>query len=124
MKLSAIVPVFNEEIALPLLRRRLEPALQQCTDDYEILFVNDGSADGTLDLLKTWAAQDKRIKIISLSRNFGKEAALTAGLSAAQGDAIAVLDADLQDPPEIIPQLWAKFQEGFDNVYGIRQNLV
>jgi glycosyltransferase involved in cell wall biosynthesis len=122
MKLSVIVPVFNEESVLPQLRTRLEPAVQQCTPDYELLFINDGSTDGTLTLLKTWAADDKRIKIVSLSRNFGKEAALTAGLAAATGDGVAVLDADLQDPPEILPQLWEKFQQGFDNVYGVRQD--
>ena len=122
MQLSDIVPVFNESEVLPQLRGRLEPVLAQCTTDYEILFVNDGSTDDTLTLLKTWAAQDPRIKIISLSRNFGKEAAVTAGLSAATGEAVALLDADLQDPPEIIVQLWNKFKEGFDNVYGVRQD--
>lgn len=122
MKLSVILPVFNEASVLPALRARLEPAVQTCTQDYELIFVNDGSADGTLSVLKTWAGQDKRIKIISLSRNFGKEAALTAGLTAATGDGIAVLDADLQDPPEVLPQLWEKFQQGFDNVYGVRKD--
>lgn len=122
MKLSVIVPVFNEESVLPGLKTRLEPAVQNCTPDYELLFIDDGSTDGTLALLKTWAAADKRIKIISLSRNFGKEAALTAGLTAATGDGVAVLDADLQDPPEILPQLWEKLGQGFDNVYGVRQD--
>jgi len=122
MQLSVIVPVFNEEAVLPSFFARLRPALDACTADYEILFINDGSSDGTLSLLKTYAAQDKRVKIISLSRNFGKEAALTAGLTAARGEAVLLLDADLQDPPEIIPQLWEKFQQGFDNVYGVRQD--
>ena len=122
MQLSVVVPVFNEEAVLPSFVARLQPALAQCTADYEILFINDGSADGTLCLLKTYAAQDKRVKIISLSRNFGKEAALTAGLTAAQGAGVILLDADLQDPPEIILQLWEKFQQGFDNVYGVRQD--
>lgn len=122
MQLSVIVPVFNEEAVLPQLRERLEPALLACTQEYELFFVNDGSTDGTLPLLKTWAAHDNRIKIISLSRNFGKEAAVTAGLVAATGEAVLLLDADLQDPPEIIPQFWAKFKEGFDNIYGVRQD--
>ena len=122
MQLSVVIPVFNENEVLPHLRGRLVPVLDKCTPDYEILFVNDGSTDDTLTLLKTWAAQDKRIKIISLSRNFGKEAAVTAGLSAGAGQAVIILDADLQDPPEIIPQLWEKFKEGFDNVYGVRQD--
>ncbi len=122
MQLSVVIPVFNENEVLPQLRERLSPVLDKCTTDYEIIFVNDGSTDNTLPLLKTWAAQDNRIKIISLSRNFGKEAAVTAGLSAATGQAVIILDADLQDPPEIIPQLWEKFKEGFDNVYGVRQD--
>ena len=122
MQLSVVIPVFNENEVLPQLRARLSPVLDKCTTDYEIIFVNDGSTDNTLPLLKTWAAQDNRIKIISLSRNFGKEAAVTAGLSAATGQAVIILDADLQDPPEIIPQLWEKFKEGFDNVYGVRQD--
>jgi len=122
MELSAVIPVFNEAAALPGLRTRLLPALQRCTSQYELIFVNDGSGDDTLPLLKTWAEQDKQIKVISLSRNFGKEAALTAGLTAAQGQAVVVLDADLQDPPELIPQLWEKFREGYDNVYGVRKD--
>ena len=122
MQLSVVIPVFNENEVLPQLRARLSPVLDKCTTDYEIIFVNDGSTDNTLPLLKTWAAQDNRIKIISLSRNFGKEAAVTAGLRAATGQAVIIWDADLQDPPEIIPQLWEKFKEGFDNVYGVRQD--
>lgn len=122
MQLSVVIPVFNENEVLPQLRARLNPVLDKCTTDYEIIFVNDGSTDNTLPLLKTWAAQDNRIKIISLSRNFGKEAAVTAGLSASTGQAVIILDADLQDPPEIIPQLWEKFKEGFDNIYGVRQD--
>ena len=122
MELSVIVPVFNEAEVLPQLRARLEPVLSACHPEYEILFINDGSTDSTLPLLKTWAAKDKRIKIISLSRNFGKEAAVTAGLKASTGRAAIILDADLQDPPELIREFWKKFQEGYDNVYGVRQN--
>ncbi len=122
MKLSVLIPVFNEENVLTPLRTRLEPAVRACTEDYEILFINDGSTDGTLSVLKTWAAQDNRIKILSLSRNYGKEAAITAGLSAATGQAVALLDADLQDPPEILTDFWEKFNQGYDNIYGVRQN--
>lgn len=122
MKLSVVIPVFNEESVLPLLRTRVEPAASACTPDYELIFVNDGSTDGTLTLLKTWADTDKRIKVLSLSRNYGKEAAVTAGLSAATGQAVALLDADLQDPPEILSTFWEKFNQGFDNIYGVRQD--
>ena len=122
MQLSVVVPVLNEADALPLWRAQVLPAVQACTQDYEIIFVNDGSTDGTLACLKTWGAEDTRIKIISLSRNFGKEAALSAGLQAAHGDAVILLDADLQDPPELIAEFWQKFQAGFDNVYGVRKD--
>ena len=122
MQLSAVIPVFNEHEVLPLLRARLLPALHACTPDYEILFVNDGSTDGTLPLLKEWAASEPKIKIISLSRHFGKEAAIQAGLTASTGQAVVLLDADLQDPPELIPALWEKFKQGFDNIYAVRQN--
>lgn len=122
MELSAIIPVYNEQDALPLLRKRLEPALQKCTPDYEIIFVSDASQDGTLPLLKNWAAENKQIKVISLSRHFGKEAATLAGISAATGQAVVLMDADLQDPPELITTFWGKFKEGFDNVYGTRQD--
>ena len=122
MQLSVVVPVLNEMDALPAWRRQVLPAVEACSQNYEIIFVNDGSTDGTLPLLKTWAAEDTRFKIISLSRNFGKEAALSAGLQAAGGDAVILLDADLQDPPELVGKFWQKFQEGFDNVYGVRQD--
>ncbi len=122
MQLSVVIPVLNEQESLPLLRARLVPVLQACTNDYEIIFVNDGSDDGSLDLLKNWAAENKQIKVISLSRRFGKESATLAGLSASTGQAVVLLDADLQDPPELITTLWEKFKQGFDNVYGIRQD--
>ena len=122
MQLSVLVPVFNEEEVLPAFRTRLEPALSPCTPDHEIIFINDGSTDGTLPLLKQWAKQDKHIKVLSLSRNFGKEAAITAGLQASSGQAVIILDADLQDPPELMGALWKKFKEGYDNVYGVRQD--
>ena len=122
MELSVIIPVYNEQEALPLLRKRLEPVLQKCTSSYEILFINDASQDGSLALLKNWATENKQIKVISLSRRFGKESATLAGLSASTGQAVILMDADLQDPPELITTFWEKFKEGFDNVYGTRQD--
>lgn len=91
------------------------------TDNYEVICINDGSRDRTLDLLHEYRAQDDRIKIINLSRNFGKDAGLTAGLDFATGDAVVMLDADLQDPPELIPMFVEKWREGFDVVYGQRR---
>lgn len=122
MELSVIIPVYNEQEALPLLRKRLEPVLQKCTPDHEIIFVNDASQDGSLALLKNWATENKQIKVVSLSRRFGKESATLAGLSAGTGQAVVLMDADLQDPPELITAFWEKFKEGFDNVYGTRQD--
>ena len=122
MQLSVVVPVFNESAVLPSFLQQLLPVLDQCSPDYEILFVNDGSTDGTLPLLKEWARNNPAIKVISLSRNFGKEAACSAGLSASRGDAVALIDADLQDPPQLLLTFWEKFKAGYDNIYGVRQD--
>ena len=122
MELSVIIPVLNEEAALPALRARLCPVLNTCTSDYEIIFSNDGSTDTTPSLIKAWAMEDKRVKMISLSRRFGKEAAMLAGLAASTGQGVVLMDADLQDPPELIAVFWEKFKAGFDNVYGVRKD--
>lgn len=117
---SVVVPMHNEEDALSSLFTRLEPALQAVTMDYEIVCVDDGSTDGTLAHLVQNRIRDERIKVISLSRNFGKDIALSAGLDHAEGDAVIPIDADLQDPPELIGDMVLKWQEGFDVVYGRR----
>ena len=124
MKIALIVPAYNEEEALPVFWQAVEPVLQKENGfRFEYIFVNDGSTDGTLSYLKDLSARNKYVKVISLSRNFGKEAALTAGLNeAVQADAAIVMDADLQDPPELIPAFLEKFKEGYDVVYGTRQN--
>ena len=124
MKIALIVPAYNEEEALPVFWQAVEPVLQKENGfRFEYIFVNDGSTDGTLPYLKDLSARNKYVKVISLSRNFGKEAALTAGLNeAVQADAAIVMDADLQDPPELIPAFLEKFKEGYDVVYGTRQN--
>lgn len=119
-RLSLVVPMYNEQEMTRLFFEKTLPLVQQCTDDYEFIFVNDGSRDHTLANLKELAAQNPRVKVLSLSRNFGKEAAVTAGLEVSSGDAVIILDADLQDPPELIPQFWEKFEQGFENVYGVR----
>lgn len=116
--LSIVVPAFNEEEVLPEFHRRLSAVLDTLDCSCEILYVNDGSSDKTLQTIR--AFHDPRIAVIDLSRNFGKEIALTAGLDHARGDAVVVIDADLQDPPELIPQLVAQWQLGYDVVYARR----
>lgn len=120
--LTAVVPCYNEAEVLPLLHARLMDALAAIDADVRVLFVDDGSTDGTGEALLALAAADARIGALLLSRNFGKEAALTAGLDHAEGDAVVVLDADLQDPPELIATFWARFREGHDVVYGVRRS--
>lgn len=118
--LSVVVPVYNEEQVLPEFHRRLVKTLDELNVPAEFLYVNDGSKDRTLEILIELHTQDPRTGVINLSRNFGKETALTAGLDRAVGDATIVIDADLQDPPELIPALVSKWQEGFDVVYAKR----
>ncbi|SRR5581483_238725 len=118
--LSVVVPVLNEERGLDPLLVRLRPVLDGLDLDWEIVFVDDGSTDRTLARLKGLNAQDKRIKAVSLSRNFGKEIAVAAGLSYARGDAVVLMDADLQHPPEMIADFVRNWRAGFEVVYGRR----
>lgn len=118
--LSIIIPAYNEEAILPVLRSRLSEFLPTLPCPVEVIFINDGSSDRTLDLLMEWAGADVRIKVLGLARNFGHQAAVTAGLDAAAGDAIVIIDADLQDPPEIIIHMIEKYREGYHVVYGQR----
>ncbi len=118
--LSVVVPAFNEAEVLTCFHDRLSAVLQDVLLSAEIVYVNDGSSDATLDVMRTLAANDGRVAIVNLSRNFGKEIALTAGLDHAQGDAVVVIDADLQDPPELIHELIRRWREGYDVVYAKR----
>ncbi len=120
--LSIIIPMFNEAEGLTQLFARLQPVLSQVTENYEIVCVDDGSRDITYEMLARRHAADSRIKAIRFSRNFGKEVALSAGLDAAQGKAVIPLDADLQDPPEIIPEMWQKWKEGYQVVLATRRS--
>ena len=120
--LSIVVPAYNEEEVLPEFHRRTAAVLDELPMEAEVVYVNDGSKDSTLQVLRELHAQDVRVGIVDLSRNFGKEIALTAGLDAARGDAVVVIDADLQDPPELIPELLRKWSEGFDVVYAQRES--
>lgn len=118
--LSIVIPMFNEEEVIPLLRARLESAKSLFTCPIEIILVDDGSVDRTMILLDEWAAAAPEVKVVSLSRNFGHQIAVSAALHFARGDAIAIMDADLQDPPELLPQMLVHFLEGYDVVYGQR----
>lgn len=121
-QVSVVVPMYNEEEALGGFFEALEPVLRQLGESYEIICVNDGSRDRTLELLTQRAEADARIKIIDFSRNFGKEAALSAGLDATSGQAVIPIDADLQEPPELIPQMLAHWKEGYDVVLARRKS--
>lgn len=121
-ELSIVVPMYNEEECIQPFFRELLPVLSKLTDRFEVLCINDGSSDGTLELLKQERRQDNRIRIIGLSRNFGKEAALTAGLHFARGAAVVPMDADLQDPPQLINALVEKWRQGYDVVHAVRKS--
>ncbi len=119
-KLSILVPMYNEVEVLPVFFAKISDVLQSIALDYEIICVNDGSTDDTLAWLKAKAATDSRLKIISFSRNFGKEPAMSAAVDFATGDAAIPIDVDLQDPPELIQDMVAKWFEGYDVVYAKR----
>ena len=119
--LSVVVPMYYEQEVVQECHRRITKVLSTMPD-YEIIYVNDGSRDQTLPLLKQIAAQDPRAHIISFSRNFGHQAAVSAGIAYAQGDAVVIIDADLQDPPELIPQMVERWQQGSDVVYAKRSH--
>ncbi|HIG65569.1 MAG TPA: glycosyltransferase [Methyloprofundus sp.] len=118
--LSIIIPFHNEQEVISECQRRISAAVAAIDMQIEILYVNDGSKDDSLDILIALMQQDKRIKIIDLSRNFGKETAMTAGLDVAKGDAVVIIDADLQDPPELITEMVKIWRTGFDVVYAKR----
>jgi glycosyltransferase involved in cell wall biosynthesis len=121
-ELSVVVPVYNEEDNLAHLHDRLTAVLEGEGMSHEIVFVDDGSQDSSLELMYSIAARDGGIVIVELARNFGQQVAISAGLDYAQGNAVITMDADLQDPPEVLPQFIAKWQEGYDVVYAIREH--
>jgi dolichol-phosphate mannosyltransferase len=120
--LSIIIPVYNEEKNIPLLYERLTSIVKAMQKSYEFIFVNDGSADNSLFCVKSLAAQDEHIKFIDLSRNFGHQVAVSAGLDFCNGKAVVIIDADLQDPPELIAEMYQKVQEGYEVVYAKRRS--
>jgi glycosyltransferase involved in cell wall biosynthesis len=121
IKLSLVIPIFNEEAVFDQLKQRLIAALPLLPASTEVLLVNDGSSDATGPLIRELCLQDEHFVGVHLTRNFGHQMAMCSGLELARGEAVAVLDGDLQDPPEILPAFYAKLQEGYDVVYAIRQ---
>ena len=119
-RVSLVIPVYNEAEVLPILRDRLSQVADSLPASLEILLVNDGSSDGSMEALVEWAQQDRRVKVLSFARNFGHQIAVTAGLDYATGDAVVVMDADLQDPPEVIHEMLFQYCRGYDVVYGRR----
>lgn len=120
VRYSIVVPVFNEEAVIAATYRRLKQVMEQTGESYELLFVNDGSRDDTAVILRGFSQWDETVKLINFSRNFGHQIAITAGMDYAAGDAVVVIDADLQDPPELILDMIAKWKEGYDVVYAKR----
>ncbi len=120
-QISLVFPVYNEAEVLPLLYHRVREVINCLPYEVEVIFVNDGSQDQSLAIMKGFHGQDRRFKVIDFSRNFGHQVAITAGIDFAQGDAVVLLDADLQDPPEILPQFLKKWEEGYQVVYAIRK---
>src|SRR5262249_11630230 len=119
---SVVLPVYNECETLPELFSRLVPVLEECAHgSFEVLFVDDGSRDGSDRIVDEFYARDSRLKAIHFSRNFGHQAALQAGLDEASGDAVMLMDADLQDPPELLDQFIARWREGYNVVYAVRK---
>ena len=121
-RISLVFPVYNEEEVLPQLYQRVRHLIAQLAYDVEVIMVNDGSGDTSLELMKSFHDQDSRFKIIDFSRNFGHQLAISAGIDFAEGDAVLLLDADLQDPPELVPQFLQKWEEGYQVVYAIRKS--
>lgn len=121
--ISIIIPAYNEEESLPYLMERLTKLIDEIKNyEFEILFVNDGSKDKTIDLIKEYREKDNRVSYVDFARNFGKELAMIAGLDYAKGDAVIFMDADLQDPPELIPEMIKYWEEGYDDVYAQRRS--
>jgi len=119
-EISVVIPVFNEEKGLPELYTRLTTSLNLITDNYKLIFVDDGSKDNTLAYITGLSNVDKHVSYISFSRNFGHQVAISAGLDFAQGNTVVIIDGDMQDPPELIPDLYKKYKEGYNVVYAKR----
>jgi polyisoprenyl-phosphate glycosyltransferase len=117
---SIVAPVFNEEETLPRFHRRVVDAMEHVGDPFELVLVNDGSSDGSLAVMRRLHADDPRVRVVNFSRNFGHQAAISAGMQAARGQAVLIIDSDLQDPPEVIPRMVEQWRDGVEVVYAQR----
>lgn len=117
---SIVVPVYNEELVIKESYKRLKEVMDSCNESYEIIFINDGSRDKTVEIIEEICSRDENIKLLNFSRNFGHQVAVTAGMDYASGEAIVIIDADLQDPPQVILRMIDKWKEGYEVVYGKR----
>ena len=120
--LSVVIPIYNEEGNIPLLYERLTAVMQGMGISWEFIFINDGSRDRSIQLLKELGGKDPRVRYIDFSRNFGHQIAVSAGLDHSRGEAVVIMDADLQDPPELLPDMYRKYKEGFEVVYARRRS--
>lgn len=118
---SVVVPVYNEEAVAEECYKRLTAVMQALCEEYELIFVDDGSRDGTNKIISDFCRADHRVRLITFSRNFGHQSAISAGIDLSEGQAVILIDADLQDPPEVIPEMIKKWKEGYDVVYGRRE---
>jgi len=117
---SVVVPMYNEELVVEVTYNRLKKVMDTIEDRYELVFVNDGSRDKTIEILSAICEKDPNVKLVDFSRNFGHQVAITAGMDFSEGDTVVVIDGDLQDPPELIPEMIKKWKEGYEVVYGKR----
>lgn len=122
MEISAVIPIYNEEGNIPQMYKRMSNVLSQISSEYEIIFVNDYSKDSSLSMIKELAKEDNHVRYISFSRNFGHQVAVSAGLDYSKGKAVAIIDGDLQDPPELIKEMYEKYMEGYKVVYAKRSS--
>lgn len=120
IRYSVVIPVYNEEAVINETYQRLKRTMEDLKEEYELIFVNDGSRDSTASIIKKIRSQNEKVKLINFSRNFGHQVAITAGMDYASGDAVVIIDADLQDPPELISKMIAKWKEGYEVVYAKR----
>src|SRR4051812_35435410 len=121
-QLSIVLPIFNEEPVIDELHRRLVEFLGAVGATWEVIFIDDGSIDGSFAKLKVLCGLEPRYRLVSFARNFGHQFAITAGLDYARGDAVVVMDADLQDPPEVVAEMFARFRDGYDIIHGVRRS--